>query len=200
MEGLATASAKQLPADSPAVPLLRVVTGNLATSPDNEKFRRIKLSGKAGQKLTAEPAAMTVLTMMGFRKQTEDGEDFFVVDKLMPSCVSAVAAALAPAAPAPPRPAPAALNADGTPKASSCCAPREEKLSTKQEARRLVEEQEKKQRQAAKRHREETKAQIKQDNHVRKHDENWTTKEGVTKGGKDINTFRGKYGEDQGGG
>ena len=38
-----------------------------------------------------------------------------------------------------------------------------------------------------------------QDNHVRKHDENWTTKEGVTKGGKDINTFRGKYGEDKGG-
>ena len=38
-----------------------------------------------------------------------------------------------------------------------------------------------------------------QDNHVRKHDENWTTKEGVTKGGKDINTFRGKYGEEGGG-
>ena len=90
---------------------------------------------------------MTVLTMMGFRKQTEDGEDFFVVDKLMPSCVSAVAAALAPAAPAAPRPAPAALNADGTPK-SSCCAPQTEKLSTKQQARRLVEEQEAKQRQA----------------------------------------------------
>merc|ERR1719269_4439 len=121
--------------------------------------------------------------MMGFRKQTaEDGDEYFVVDKLMPSCVTAVAAAL-------PRPAPAALNADGTPK-SSCCAPQTEKLSTKQQARRLVEEQEKKQRQAAKRHREETKAQIKQDNHVRKHDENWTTKEGVTKGGKDINTFR----------
>ena len=40
---------------------------------------------------------------------------------------------------------------------------------------------------------------IDQDNHVRKHDENWTTKEGVTKGGKDINTFRGKYGEEGGG-
>ena len=145
MEGLATASAKQLNSDSPAVPLLRVVTGNLQKEPDNEKFRRIKLSGKAGQKITAEPAAMTVLTMMGFRKQTEDGEEYFVVDKLMPSCVTAVAAALAPAAPAAPRPAPAALNADGTPK-SSCCAPQQEKLSTKQEARRLVEEQEKKQR------------------------------------------------------
>ena len=131
MEGLATASANQLPAESPARPLLRVVTGNLQKEPENEKFRRIKLSGKAGQKITAEPAAMTVLTMMGFRKQTgEDGEDYFVVDKLMPSCVSAVAAALAPAAPAAPRPAPAALNADGTPKASSCCAPQEEKLST----------------------------------------------------------------------
>ena len=185
MEGLATASANQLPAESPARPLLRVVTGNLQKEPDNEKFRRIKLSGKAGQKITAEPAAMTVLTMMGFRKQTaEDGDEYFVVDKLMPSCVTAVAAA---------------LNADGTPK-SSCCAPQKEQLSTKQQARRLVEEQEKKQRQAAKRHREETMKKIDQDNHVRKHDENWTTKEGVTKGGKDINTFRGKYGEDQGGG
>ena len=54
-------------------------------------------------------------------------------------------------------------------------------------------------RQAAKRHREETMKKIDQDNHVRKHDENWKTKEGVTKGGKDINTFRGKYGEDKGG-
>ena len=34
---------------------------------------------------------------------------------------------------------------------------------------------------------------------ARKHDENWTTTEGVQKGGKDINTFRGKYGEDKGG-
>ena len=34
---------------------------------------------------------------------------------------------------------------------------------------------------------------------ARKHDENWSTTEGVQKGGKDINTFRGKYGEDKGG-
>ena len=47
--------------------------------------------------------------------------------------------------------------------------------------------------------REETKKQIERDNHARKHDENWTTTEGVSKGGKDINTFRGKYGEEQGG-
>ena len=38
----------------------------------------------------------------------------------------------------------------------------------------------------------------KKDNHARKHDENWSTTEGVQKGGKDINTFRGKYGEDKG--
>ena len=45
MEALATASASQLPADAPVVPLLRVVTANLMKEPDNEKFRKIKMDG-----------------------------------------------------------------------------------------------------------------------------------------------------------
>ena len=138
---------------------------------------------------------MTVLTMCGFRKQEIEGGEYFVVDTLQPTCVAAVSRALSPAAPA----APARLNVDGTPMASHVPV-HEEKLSLKQQARRDAEEREKQQRLASKRHREETKKAIEQDNHVRKHDENWSTKEGVTKGGKDINTFRGKYGEDQGGG
>ena len=61
------------------------------------------------------------------------------------------------------------------------------------------EEKEAREKAEAKRQRLETLEKIKKDNHARKHDENWSTTEGVQKGGKDINTFRGKYGEDKGG-
>ena len=74
-----------------------------------------------------------------------------------------------------------------------------EKLSLKQQARRDAEEKEAREKAEAKRQRLETLEKIKKDNHARKHDENWSTTEGVQKGGKDINTFRGKYGEDKGG-
>ena len=90
------------------------------------------------------------------------------------------------------------LNADGTPKVV-VKESQPEKLSLKQQARRDAEEKEARDRAEQKRQRLETLEKIKKDNHARKHDENWTTTEGVQKGGKDINTFRGKYGEDKGG-
>eukprot|EP00629_Pelagomonadales_sp_RCC1024_P006637 CAMPEP_0119264458 /NCGR_PEP_ID=MMETSP1329-20130426/3533_1 /TAXON_ID=114041 /ORGANISM="Genus nov. species nov., Strain RCC1024" /LENGTH=240 /DNA_ID=CAMNT_0007264227 /DNA_START=88 /DNA_END=808 /DNA_ORIENTATION=- len=190
MEGLASAAAKSIPATSPALSLLRVVVTNVLREPENPKYKSIKLSGKAGQKLQAEPAAMSVLTMCGFRPV---GDDLVVTD-FQSACAAAAAAALTPAAPAAPRPAPQ-LNADGTPKVVvKEAAPAQ--LSLKQQARRDAEERAARDKAEAKRLREETKKQIERDNHARKHDPNWKTTEGVTKGGKDINTFRGKYGEE----
>lgn len=74
-----------------------------------------------------------------------------------------------------------------------------EKLTLKQQARRDAEKRRTDELAAAKRQREETKKQIERDNRARKEDPNWKPK-AVVKGGKDINTFRGKYGEDKGGG
>ena len=65
-------------------------------------------------------------------------------------------------------------------------------LSLKQQARRAKELAEKRAREAAKAHREATVKQIKTDKMVREKDENWTTTNGVTKGGKDVGTFRDK--------
>ena len=72
-------------------------------------------------------------------------------------------------------------------------------LTLKQQARRDAEQKAAREKEESKRQRLETLEKIKKDNHARKHDENWSTTEGVQKGGKDINTFRGKYGEDKGG-
>ena len=65
-------------------------------------------------------------------------------------------------------------------------------LSLKQQARRAKELAEKRARDAAKAQREATVKQIKTDKMVREKDENWTTTNGVTKGGKDVGTFRDK--------
>lgn len=191
------ATAQQVPAASPALPLLRTVLKNLASDPTNEKFRSINLSGKAGLKLVAEPAAMTTLSMVGFKEV--DGR-LVIEGAVDTSRATTVANALsAPAAPALARPAaaPTQFNLDGTPKqvVKETGGP----VSMKQQARRKAEEQALREKAEAKRQREETKKQIERDNYARKHDENWKTTEGVTKGGKDINTFRGKYGEEGGG-
>ena len=199
METLAAAAARGVPEASPARPLLRVIIGNLTREPDNEKFRTIKLDGKAGAKLRAEPSALTCLTMCGFREIEMDGAAHFAVETLVPACVGAAAAALAPGAPAARAPAPVEFNMDGTPKARNVTV-NDGPLSLKQHARRDAANKKcENEALAKKRQREESLRQIAQDNHVRKNDENWKTTEGVTKGGKDINTFRGKYGEDEGG-
>ena len=73
-------------------------------------------------------------------------------------------------------------------------------LSLKQQARRAKELAEKRARDAAKAQREATVKQIKTDKMVREKDENWTTTNGVTKGGKDVGTFRDKVSGSRGGG
>ena len=184
--------AAQVPKTSAAAPLLVKIVQNLERDPSNEKFRSINLEGKAGAKLVSEPAAMTLLATVGFETQ---GSRLVAAGAPPAGAAAAVARALAP--PAPLRVSPQ-LNADGTPKVvvkESNDGP----LTLKQQARRDAEQKAAREKEESKRQRLETLEKIKKDNHARKHDENWTTTEGVQKGGKDINTFRGKYGEDKGG-
>ena len=183
--------AAQVPKTSAAAPLLVKIVQNLERDPTNEKFRSINLEGKAGAKLVSEPAAMTLLATVGFQTQ---GSRLVAAGAPPAGAAAAVARALAP----PPLRSSPQLNADGTPKVV-VKESQPEKLSLKQQARRDAEEKEAREKAEAKRQRLETLEKIKKDNHARKHDENWTTTEGVQKGGKDINTFRGKYGEDKGG-
>ena len=183
--------AAQVPKTSAAAPLLVKIVQNLERDPSNEKFRSINLEGKAGAKLVSEPAAMTLLATVGFETQ---GSRLVAAGAPPAGAAAAVARALAP----PPLRSSPQLNADGTPKVV-VKESQPEKLSLKQQARRAAEEKEAREKAEAKRQRLETLEKIKKDNHARKHDENWSTTEGVQKGGKDINTFRGKYGEDKGG-
>ena len=188
---LVASVAAQVPKASAAAPLLVKIVQNLERDPTNEKFRSINLEGKAGAKLVSEPAAMTLLATVGFETQ---GSRLVAAGAPPAGAAAAVARALAP----PPLRSSPQLNADGTPKVV-VKESQPEKLSLKQQARRDAEEKEAREKAEAKRQRLETLEKIKKDNHARKHDENWTTTEGVQKGGKDINTFRGKYGEDKGG-
>ena len=188
---LVASVAAQVPKTSAAAPLLVKIVQNLERDPSNEKFRSINLEGKAGAKLVSEPAAMTLLATVGFETQ---GSRLVASGAPPAGAAAAVARALAP----PPLRSSPQLNADGTPKVvvkESNDGP----LTLKQQARRDAEQKAAREKAEAKRQRLETLEKIKKDNHARKHDENWTTTEGVQKGGKDINTFRGKYGEDKGG-
>ena len=183
--------AAQVPKTSAAAPLLVKIVQNLERAPTNEKFRSINLEGKAGAKLVSEPAAMTLLATVGFETQ---GSRLGAAGAPPAGAAAAGARALAP----PPLRSSPQLNADGTPKVvvkESNDGP----LTLKQQARRDAEEKAAREKAEAKRQRLETLEKIKKDNHARKHDENWATTEGVQKGGKDINTFRGKSGEDKGG-
>ena len=188
---LVASVAAQVPKTSAAAPLLVKIVQNLERDPSNEKFRSINLEGKAGAKLVSEPAAMTLLATVGFETQ---GSRLVAAGAPPAGAAAAVARALAP----PPLRSSPQLNADGTPKVvvkESNDGP----LTLKQQARRDAEQKAAREKEESKRQRLETLEKIKKDNHARKHDENWTTTEGVQKGGKDINTFRGKYGEDKGG-
>ena len=73
-------------------------------------------------------------------------------------------------------------------------------MSLKQKAVYMAEQKAITEKESAKRFKAEQLAKLEQDKMIREKDENWKSAAAGVKGGKDINTFRGKYGEDQGGG
>ena len=161
----------ELPADPGALKVLKIVVKNLVGDAMNPKYRRVRLDGTAGEKL--KKGGLKVLESMGFVEEaTDDGIFLALPDGVEPKDAAKILAAMEP---------------------------KEEKLSMKAQARRDAEKRRLADLDAARKHREHVKKQIENDKRVRKDDPNWRPGNGVSKGGKDINTFRGKYGEDRGG-
>jgi len=191
-----------------ALSLVKKILDNLVAHPGDEKYSRLRLSGKAGQKLTAAPTSISALQELGFAA-TADGEflaidlDLATVDGAAAPAIVAAATSLAEAVPAAPA-APAAGGGAAT--AAPVLAPVSSNKSTagmslKQKALFMKEQKAAEAREKAAAVRAEELAKLKQDAYVRQHDENWTS--GVSaaagKGGTSIGTFREKFGEDKGG-
>lgn len=128
-------------------------------------------------KLIAVPAAVPVLLSLGF-VETGDGHIEFPEDSPSPIQASALLEATAVAASAQRR----EVSTEG--------------LSLKQKALILQEEKAIRDRENAKKAREEDLAKLEQDKLVRNRDENWKAQAAGVKGGKPIETYRGKFGED----
>jgi hypothetical protein len=73
-------------------------------------------------------------------------------------------------------------------------------MSLKQKALHMAEQKASAERESAKRFKAEQLAKLEQDKMIREKDENWKSAAAGVKGGKEINTFRGKFGEEEGGG
>mmetsp|Transcript_28610 Transcript_28610/g.92108 ORF Transcript_28610/g.92108 Transcript_28610/m.92108 type:complete len:174 (-) Transcript_28610:383-904(-) len=164
-----------------ATKVLKVVLKNVASDPTNEKFRRVRLDGSAGGKLRSSPHAMELLRGLGFA-EVATAEGVFLVKEEAPVDLASKVAAIV----------------GDLEKATPAAAP-QEKLSLKAQARRDAEKRKAAEQEAARKHRDEVRKQIQRDNRARKEDPNWKPGNGVSKGGKAIDTFRGKYGEDKGG-
>mmetsp|Transcript_20401 Transcript_20401/g.26458 ORF Transcript_20401/g.26458 Transcript_20401/m.26458 type:complete len:193 (+) Transcript_20401:76-654(+) len=192
MEEIAANAAASVPSSN-AVPLLKTILKNLSRDPANPKYRRIRMDGAAGQKLNQVPETMSTLAMVGFQEErTEDGLFLCVASENPGPIAAAALVALERVHPPNSFSAPALL-------ATAPKQIQQEKLSLKAQARRDAEARRQAELEAARKHREEIKKQIERDNRARREDPNWKPGNGVSKGGRDIDTFRGKYGEDRGG-
>jgi len=152
-------------------------------NPSEPKFRRINLEGKAGAKLVAVPAVIDFLKRAGF-VETEGHLELHAEVPLEPLAAAAAVVQAASAAMAAPRSPPA---------------PSTEGLSLKQKALLQQEEKARLAREQAKIVRKAELQKIAQDKVVRQRDENWKPQAAGVKGGKSIETYRGKFGEDKGG-
>merc|ERR1719267_358104 len=79
-------------ATAASLKLVKTIVKNVVEHAGEEKYTSIKLSGKAGQKLVAAPAAIAYLTSLGF-STSEDGESFVILPE-----AALVAGAAAPTA------------------------------------------------------------------------------------------------------
>lgn len=188
------------------------------------KYRQLRLSNeKVEKKLLPCPASISYLEAIGFQKvNDEDGSRYLRIAestvislKQMKSSMLELENALKILNPSSTntstssssnskirsftdeKKTPEGILIKEKPPASNSCTVKPAQLSEKQKARLLMEQKEQKEAEEAKAARAKTKAMIKQDKYVRKHDKNW--KSGVSaacmKSGEGISTFRDKYGE-----
>jgi type III secretory pathway component EscR len=156
-------------------------------------------------------AAMDYLKAIGFVQAVQDSMEVLRVEEpnvaVMKASLQEVSNALDMVAPAPASTDTKHPNTVNRQRSSvveqeeqtshECYAPMVEKMTEKRKARMLLEEKQQKEKEDARKHRAKNITLIKQDSHVRKHDENW--KSGVSaamqKSGNDIVTFRDRHGE-----
>ena len=193
---------------------------NLAdpTKVKDPKYRQLRLSNeKVQKKLLPCPSAVSYLEAIGFQKIDEDGSSFLrIVDeqelelKRMEASLLEITNALKILQDEDTRNGSTFMDEKKTPEgiliknkpstnnsATANKGKTNPPMSEKQKARLLMEQKRQREADDAKRARAKTKAMIKQDKYVRKHDKNW--KSGVSaacmKSGEGISTFRDKYGE-----
>lgn len=165
-----------------------IFIADVISHPAEDKYRRVNLGGKAGAKLVAVPDLVAFLVSAGF-VETGDGHLELPASANLESLGEALGLLRQAAASVP-----AALNHPTAGVADPTVG-----MSLKQKAVWMAEQKAKLERENAKKIRAQELAKLEQDKIVRQTDSNWAPAAAGVKGGKDIDTFRGKYGEDKGG-
>jgi len=203
---------------------LRIVVKNLADPQKNAdpKYRQLKLSNpKVQAKIGPCPSGLDYMKALGFAVVVEgDGEEYLRIDSSKHVSIAEMEASLAELNNAIDILVPkdegatttfaeekktpegndafvSAARYSGSSSSTIASTSTTGKMSEKQKARLLMEKKRQREIEEAKEARRKTSNLIKQDKYVRENDENWTSQQSAAcvKGGKDINTFRGKYGE-----
>lgn len=180
--------------------LLKVVIKNLCDPVKSQeaKYRQLKLENEKVQaKILPFPSAVEFLKSVGFSEATDESSARILrIDSVNASTMQASMQEVIQAMELVTRQKSAQVHPNTLSLAQRMSAPAA-KLSEKQKARVLLEEKAKRERQESRRQRAKNLALLKQDKHVRKHDENW--KSGVSaamaKTGNSISTFRDRHGE-----
>ena len=189
--------------------LLKIVTKNLLSSPEEPKYRQLKTSNPKIQALTRHPPIVSFLMNQLKFQQTVDAETneplLKIPDGVSPETTVLEAAVKATNA-AYDRTAdivPSAHKGSTTNSSSTRTNPKilqhqtSSNMSEKQKARILAEQKELKEKEEAKQARKRTAAQIKADKYVRENDPNWkpSVSAAAAKAGDSMSTFRDKFGE-----
>ena len=189
--------------------LLKIVTKNLLSSPEEPKYRQLKTSNPKIQTLTRHPPIVSFLMNQLKFQQTVDAETneplLKIPDGVSPETTVLEAAVKATNA-AYDRTAdivPSAHKGSTTNSSSTRTNPKilqhqtSSNMSEKQKARILAEQKELKEKEEAKQARKRTAAQIKADKYVRENDPNWkpSLSAAAAKAGDSMSTFRDKFGE-----
>ena len=183
--------------------LLRTVLKNLAQSPEEPKYRQLRLGNTKIQTMTRNPSILMYLqTVVGFQQQQGvDGEAVLRIPENVTVYATAMQAAYNAVNASYERLAPSESTHDITTTTISSKPVLQRQssstLSEKQKARLLAEEKAAAEKEEARLARKRTSHQIKMDKYVRENDPNWkpSVSAAAAKAGDKMTTFRDKYGE-----
>jgi hypothetical protein len=193
-----------MPTSTVALKTLNILVGNICKAPAEEKYRSIKLTNpKIQQRLCEIPQALQFLCAMGFREI--DGVLSITEQDINTDLFNLMSRALGQAVEIRAGTAGGARVANtGVGRTAQQSWPKKAGLSLKQQAMRGKADREKGNQSAVSRKAEKDRQlrAIAADKFVRKNDPNWKPKvsAAMAKNGTAMQTFRDKFGEDQGGG